>query len=202
MLIFKSSKAIDKFYLQHINSVVADFTELDKLWLANNKWDMLQSDILKVCIQICCCTVPSNWDKKIPHAFQQRLSDEKTLTLCRAIPAYKTLARLWESHQDQHPVEQPGISQRARKTWEQAGNLNPADEQAGINPRWCGYVQVQSLYMEWGGYIQNEVATGPCTATPETQHFVQKGLDKLNEYNNCMNMVPTYVLALSMSFVD
>lgn len=82
---------------------------------------------------------PSNRDDQIPHAFQQRLSDEKTPTLCNAIPAYEALARQWEKHQVQHP---------------------------------------------------------------ETREIVQKGLDKLNEYNNRMKMVPEYVLALSMSFVD
>lgn len=51
MLIFKSFKAIEDFFLQHVDSAAADFPELDKFRLAETEWDMLEkfSKILKVC---------------------------------------------------------------------------------------------------------------------------------------------------------
>lgn len=42
-----------------------------------------------------------NW--KIPHAFQQQLSHEKTPTLCNAFPAFEGMKQLWEDHQLEHP---------------------------------------------------------------------------------------------------
>ena len=43
-----------------------------------------------------------------------------------------------------------GSPRELGKTWEQAGNLNPADEQAGINEWCCGYVQGQTaIYGIW-----------------------------------------------------
>ena len=39
----------------------------------------------------------------MPHAFQQKLSAEKTPTLCNAIPYYDAMMRVWEKHQSDHP---------------------------------------------------------------------------------------------------
>lgn len=40
---------------------------------------------------------------KVPHAFQQHLSHEKTPTLCNAIPAFEAMTTVWEQHQHDHP---------------------------------------------------------------------------------------------------
>ncbi|KAI5896313.1 uncharacterized protein SCHCODRAFT_01093448 [Schizophyllum commune H4-8] len=44
--------------------------------------------------------------QKVPHAFQQILSGEKTPTLCNAIPSFERMARRWE----QLKTELPGMS--------------------------------------------------------------------------------------------
>ena len=36
---------------------------------------------------------------KVPHAFQQQLSYEKTPTLCNAIPAFEAMASTWKRYQ-------------------------------------------------------------------------------------------------------
>ena len=40
---------------------------------------------------------------KIPHAFQQWLSYEKTPTLCHAIPAFEAMLNIWGRYQQSHP---------------------------------------------------------------------------------------------------
>jgi len=40
---------------------------------------------------------------KVPHAFQQQLSSEKTPTLCNAFPAFEGMKRVWKEHQVEHP---------------------------------------------------------------------------------------------------
>lgn len=40
----------------------------------------------------------------MPHAFQQRLSAEKTPTLCDYIPSFEALARVWRQHQKDYPA--------------------------------------------------------------------------------------------------
>ena len=40
---------------------------------------------------------------KIPHAFQQRLSYEKTPTLCHAIPTFEAMLNMWGQYQQSHP---------------------------------------------------------------------------------------------------
>jgi len=39
----------------------------------------------------------------VPHAFQQRLSSEKTPTLCEALPAFEAMKKVWEKLQDDNP---------------------------------------------------------------------------------------------------
>ena len=54
---------------------------------------------------------------KIPHAFQQRLSAEKTPTLCYALPSFEGLKSKWEEYQEDHPetahIVQPGLDKLA-----------------------------------------------------------------------------------------
>ncbi|KAG1746324.1 hypothetical protein EDB19DRAFT_1631665, partial [Suillus lakei] len=49
----------------------------------------------------------------VPHAFQQRLSAEKTPTLCNAIPAFEAMVQIWSKQLDDDPnlaiVIQPGL---------------------------------------------------------------------------------------------
>jgi hypothetical protein len=40
---------------------------------------------------------------QVPHAFQQRLSHEKTPTLCEAIPSFECLTEIWMEMQDDAP---------------------------------------------------------------------------------------------------
>lgn len=40
---------------------------------------------------------------QIPHAFQQRLSAEKTPTLCEALPAFEAMKKKWEEQQVENP---------------------------------------------------------------------------------------------------
>ena len=50
---------------------------------------------------------------KIPHAFQQWLSAEKTHTLCNVLPSFEGLKSKWEEYQEDHPetahIVQPGL---------------------------------------------------------------------------------------------
>ena len=64
---------------------------------------------------------------QIPHAFQQRLSAEKTPTLCDAIPSFEAMIRVWKEHQVKHP-ETAGIVQAGLDklgTYQEHADLNP-----------------------------------------------------------------------------
>ena len=39
----------------------------------------------------------------MPHAFQQKLSCEKTPTLCEALPSFQKIILKWEEYQDKMP---------------------------------------------------------------------------------------------------
>ena len=51
---------------------------------------------------------------KVPHAFQQQLSYEKTPTLCDAIPSFEAMSAKWEEYQYNNPamanIVQPGLN--------------------------------------------------------------------------------------------
>lgn len=55
--------------------------------------------------------INSTW--QIPHAFQQRLSAEKTPTVCEAVRSFSAITEVWKEHQDQYPetsnIVQAGI---------------------------------------------------------------------------------------------
>lgn len=71
---------------------------------------------------------------QVPHAFQQKLSAEKTPTLCNALPAFEAMINKWQQMQ-----------------------------------------------------LDN----------PETADIIQKGLDKLGSYQDRLERVPAYILAMS-----
>ncbi|KAH9950786.1 ribonuclease H-like domain-containing protein [Amylocystis lapponica] len=75
-------EAIDKFLESE------EFEELHKYQLTEVEWDALEAfhRILSV-----------------PHAFQQKLSAEKTPTLCNVIPSYEAMAKVWEAQQHKYP---------------------------------------------------------------------------------------------------
>lgn len=72
--------------------------------------------------------------RQVPHAFQQRLSAEKTPTLGDALPAFEALIHVWEQQQADYP---------------------------------------------------------------ETADIIQQGLDKLGSYEERLEKVPAYALAMS-----
>lgn len=41
---------------------------------------------------------------QVPHAFQQKLSAEKTPTLCEALPAYDAMLTVWKRLQTELPA--------------------------------------------------------------------------------------------------
>ncbi|KAJ7572574.1 ribonuclease H-like domain-containing protein, partial [Mycena floridula] len=71
-----------------------DFAELRSYMLDDDEWDDLElyRRILSV-----------------PHAFQQKLSAEKTPTLCNALPAYEAMVKVWKEMQDEIPQIAPVI---------------------------------------------------------------------------------------------
>ncbi|KAJ6586163.1 ribonuclease H-like domain-containing protein, partial [Mycena capillaripes] len=85
-------EAIDKFLSD------TQFQDLKKYKLSDKEWEALEAfkRILAV-----------------PHAFQQRLSAEKTPTLGDALPAFEAMISQWEKQQAQHPetahIVQQGI---------------------------------------------------------------------------------------------
>ncbi|KAJ6545313.1 ribonuclease H-like domain-containing protein, partial [Mycena capillaripes] len=85
-------EAIDKFLSD------TQFQDLKKYKLSDKEWEALEAfkRILAV-----------------PHAFQQRLSAEKTPTLGDALPAFEAMISQWEKQQTQHPetthIVQQGI---------------------------------------------------------------------------------------------
>ncbi|KAJ7936280.1 hypothetical protein B0H13DRAFT_1589692, partial [Mycena leptocephala] len=84
--------AIDKFLSDD------QFRDLHKYRLGDEEWEALEAfkRILSV-----------------PHAFQQRLSAEKTPTLGDALPAFEAMIKAWEKQQVTHPetadIVQQGI---------------------------------------------------------------------------------------------
>ncbi|KAG2345688.1 hypothetical protein BDR05DRAFT_880114, partial [Suillus weaverae] len=74
------------------------FPEFQKYKLGSSEWDAL--DVFRKVLSV-------------PHAFQQRLSAEKTPTLCNAIPAFEAMVRIWSKQLDDDPdlaiVIQPGL---------------------------------------------------------------------------------------------
>ncbi|KAG1896125.1 uncharacterized protein F5891DRAFT_959093, partial [Suillus fuscotomentosus] len=84
--------AIDRFLDSH------DFPELKKYKLNDVEWQAL--DVFKDILSV-------------PHAFQQKLSSEKTPTLCDSIPSFEAMSRVWQQQADKYPdraaVIQPGL---------------------------------------------------------------------------------------------
>ncbi|KAK6971523.1 HAT family dimerization domain-containing protein, partial [Favolaschia claudopus] len=75
-------QAIDQFLSRN------EFEELHKYRLSDSEWDAL--DVFKKILEV-------------PHAFQQRLSAEKTPTLSYALPAFEAMASRWERMQEDRP---------------------------------------------------------------------------------------------------
>ncbi|KAJ7691514.1 ribonuclease H-like domain-containing protein [Mycena olivaceomarginata] len=95
------------------------FEELRKFNLGDEEWAALE--VFKKILDV-------------PHAFQQKLSAEKTPTLCNALPAFEAMINKWQQMQ-----------------------------------------------------LDN----------PETADIIQKGLDKLGSYQDRLEHVPAYILAMS-----
>ncbi|KAJ7809475.1 hypothetical protein B0H14DRAFT_3759706 [Mycena olivaceomarginata] len=94
------------------------FEELRKFNLGDEEWAALE--VFKKILDV-------------PHAFQQKLSAEKTPTLCNALPAFEAMINKWQQMQ-----------------------------------------------------LDN----------PETADIIQKGLDKLGSYQDRLEHVPAYILAM------
>lgn len=85
-------QVIDKFLK------INDFKELHKYQLKTAEWEVL--DAFKSILQVKNCDhLISFWLTflQIPHAFQQKLSAEKTPTLGNALPCFEAMARSWEA---------------------------------------------------------------------------------------------------------
>ncbi|KAG1908766.1 uncharacterized protein F5891DRAFT_899667, partial [Suillus fuscotomentosus] len=74
------------------------FPKLQKYKLTSSEWDVLG---------VFCKVL------RVPHGFQQRLSAEKTPTLCNAIPAFEAMVQIWSKQLDNDPnlttTIQPGL---------------------------------------------------------------------------------------------
>ena len=72
--------------------------------------------LLKICFSL-----PS----KVPHAFQQQLSYEKTPTRCDAIPSFEAMSAKWEEYQYNNPtmmnIVQPGLDKL--ETYKEHANI-------------------------------------------------------------------------------
>ena len=85
-----------------------DFEDLRRYYLTPDDWEALQAfyNILSVrLLKSSLILFNGNFIlfRQIPHAFQQRLSAEKTPTLCEAIRSFSAITEVWKEHQDQHP---------------------------------------------------------------------------------------------------
>ncbi|KAH6906874.1 ribonuclease H-like domain-containing protein [Coprinopsis sp. MPI-PUGE-AT-0042] len=74
---------------EFVTKMIADNPELRKYELDDAEWSLLQeySDILKV-----------------PHAFQQVLSSEKTPTLHHALPCFQAMVAKWKAMANEKPL--------------------------------------------------------------------------------------------------
>ena len=83
------------------------FSDLRDIGLESSDWDALQvfKEILEVCLSSTCLELQIIIFNlfKIPHAFQQWLSYEKTPTLCHAIPAFEAMLNIWQRYQQSQP---------------------------------------------------------------------------------------------------
>jgi hypothetical protein len=73
---------------------------LHKHQISQSKWDALAvvREILLVSHVFFNCTGSHNYIK-VPDAFQQKLSAEKTPTLCNAMPAFDAMVTIWKEQQ-------------------------------------------------------------------------------------------------------
>ncbi|KAE9392655.1 hypothetical protein BT96DRAFT_830320 [Gymnopus androsaceus JB14] len=73
-----------------------DFREMAPTYLpTDNDWELLEE--VKAALDV-------------PHLFQQRLSAEKTPTLCDAIPAFEAMFGKWEALHQEYPRIRTAIS--------------------------------------------------------------------------------------------
>ncbi|KAF9537663.1 hypothetical protein CPC08DRAFT_651679, partial [Agrocybe pediades] len=66
-----------------------DFPDLARYRLSSAQWDAL-AEVREILIASPC---------SVPEAFQQKLSAEKTPTLCNAVPAFDAMVSMWKSYQ-------------------------------------------------------------------------------------------------------
>jgi len=91
-----------------------DFAEIQKFAPNEADWKALKTfqNILEVRIDVV-LNSESKYLLQIPHAFQHLLGQEKTPTLCLAVPAFHAMTKRWEMQQDEYPemddVIQKGI---------------------------------------------------------------------------------------------
>jgi len=97
------SKAIKEF----LEKCQSNFPELRWFMFSAAEWDALQvfQKILEVSWRLSIFGV-AHWLTtlyKVPHAFQQQLSFEKTSTLCDAIPSFDAMVSIWEEWKVNYP---------------------------------------------------------------------------------------------------
>lgn len=84
-----------KHNYQTISSYVLDEPDLSSYQLSDGEWDAL--NVCKTILLVRQYTLHEQplIFLQVPHSFQQRLSMEKTPTLCHAIPSFQAMQILW-----------------------------------------------------------------------------------------------------------
>ena len=86
--------------------------------LSAAEWDALK--VFQEILQVCICFLRKvmfmlTVSFKVPHAFQQQLSYEKTPTLCDAIPSFEAMSAMWAQQQCDNPETAPIIENGLNK---------------------------------------------------------------------------------------
>ena len=78
--------------------------ELRKYRLGTMEWDALIAfqKILAVSFVVS-FSFTASYLPQVPHAFQQRLSSEKTPTLCEALPSFEAMKNVWTQQKTTNP---------------------------------------------------------------------------------------------------
>ncbi len=107
-----------------------DFVELCKHQLSDDEWkalDIIHQNLAVNFIAVNYC--PSlNYCLQVPHAFQQKLSADKTPTLALAIPSFQRMMQLWEDLKIKFPEASPAIQDGLEKlkTYQNCTEVVPA----------------------------------------------------------------------------
>lgn len=117
------SQAIEKFLASR------DMRELQKYQLSVHEWNALEvfQKILAVRATSNLIYIYLMLFLQVPHAFQQRLSAEKTPTLCDALPSFEAMKKVWT----QQKVDLPHAASIIEAGLDKLGNYR---ERAALVP--------------------------------------------------------------------